>query len=273
VNGEARSTAQKRADTFGQAAEFYDQSPFFPIAGERLVDLAEIPRGARVLDIACGTGAVLFPAAERVGVEGSIIGVDLAEQMVTRTAAEVNRRGLRQASVRQMNAEQLLFDDASFDRVTCGFALWFIPDLALALTEMRRVLCHGGRLTVSTWGPPNKIATQHNKVIGAYGVDSSALAAALSSHTLTSSGAVRAGLQAAGFEVTYAAEEQIGVLFADGEQWWSNRMACPLLYTQSLSPADQQRFKADIIQMLESFRASGGIHDTRIAVFAAATKP
>lgn len=273
MNDEARSKAQRRADTFGRAAEFYDHSPFFPIAGKRLVDLAEIPNGARVLDIACGTGAVLFPAAERAGINGTVIGVDLAAPMVAKTAAEINRRGITHAEVRQMNAEALLLDDASFDRVTCGFALWFIPDLQRALAEIRRVLAPGGRLTVSTWGPPNNIASEHNKLMGAYGVDSAALTSALSSHSLTSSDAVRTALRAASFEVTYVAEEQIGAVFADEEQWWSQRMACPQLYTQALAPEDEQRLKADVIKLVRSFRAADGIHETRTAVFAVAVKP
>jgi ubiquinone/menaquinone biosynthesis C-methylase UbiE len=269
---DAAETAQRRADTFGRAAEFYDRSPYFPIAGQRLVELAEIPRGARVLDVACGTGAVLFPAAERVGNDGRVIGIDLAEAMVAKTSAEVKLRGIRQAEVRRMNAEALQFDDASFDRVTCGFALWFIPDLHRALSEMHRVLSPGGRIAVSTWGPPNTLTAEHNRLLAAYGVDSGALAKGMSSHTLTSSNAVQSVLKSAGFEIAYASEEQIEAVFVSEEEWWSQRMACPQLYTETLSPEDGQRFKGDVIQMLRSFRAEDGIHETRTAVFATAAK-
>jgi ubiquinone/menaquinone biosynthesis C-methylase UbiE len=269
VESPARPKSQLAAETFGQSAEFYDYSPFFPMAGKRIVDLAEIPVGARLLDVATGTGAVLFPAAERVGVNGRVIGIDLAEPMVARTAAEISRRGIAQAEVRNMNAEALLFEDSAFDRVTCGFALWFIPDLQSALREMHRVLRPGGRLTVSTWGPPNDLSSEHNKLLEAY----CGKAPALNSRSLTSADAVRTVLRAAGFEVTYAAEETISAVFADEEQWWSQRMACPQLYTHALAPQDQQRFKSDVVQMLQPFKASDGIQETRTAVFAVAAKP
>ncbi len=56
------------------------------------------------------------------------------------------------ADVRLMDAEQLAFQDAFFDRVLCGFALFFFPDLDRALGEFYRVLKPGGYLAATTWG-------------------------------------------------------------------------------------------------------------------------
>ncbi len=233
------------------------------------MDLADIPTGARLLDIATGTGAVLFPAAERVGSSGSVIGIDMAEPMVASTAAEISRRGMTQAEVRLMNAEALLFEDSSFDRVTCGFALWFIPNLQGALGEMRRMLRPGGRLAVSTWGPPGDVARQQTRLLEAYG----GVLPALGSHMLTSADAVQTVLRSAGFEVAYAAEEHISVLFTDEEQWWAQRMAVAQLSTQALAPADQERFKAGVLKLLQPLRTADGIQETRMAVFAVAVGP
>ena len=106
--------------------------------------------GQRLLDVASGRGAVLFPAAERVGPSGHVEGVDLAEGMVAAVNADAERRGIA-ARVRVMDAEHLDFPDASFDSVLCGFGIMFPPDQARALSEMRRVLRPGGRLGLSTW--------------------------------------------------------------------------------------------------------------------------
>ena len=68
---------------FGRAALTYDQvgPPFFPHFGKRLVDIAKISPGSKVLDVATGRGALLFPAAEAVGQYGQVVGIDLAETM------------------------------------------------------------------------------------------------------------------------------------------------------------------------------------------------
>jgi ubiquinone/menaquinone biosynthesis C-methylase UbiE len=121
--------------------------------GWRLVEEVGVQPGHRVLDIATGRGAVLFPAAEAAGSTGSVVGIDLAQGMVRATSAEVVRRGLR-ADVRVMDATQLDFPDASFDRVLCGFAIQFFPDPVRVLGEYRRVLKPGGRIGVSTWRNP-----------------------------------------------------------------------------------------------------------------------
>jgi ubiquinone/menaquinone biosynthesis C-methylase UbiE len=85
--------------------------------GRRLVEVAGIDAGACVLDIASGRGAVLFPAAERVGAGGEVVGVDLANAMAHAASEEAARRGLK-AHVSVMDAEELTFPDEVFDFVT-----------------------------------------------------------------------------------------------------------------------------------------------------------
>ncbi len=100
---------------------------YFAYFGRRLVKCAALLPGMRVLDVACGRGAVLFAAAEAVGLSGSVIGIDLAPGMVDATRAEILQRELPQATVQVMDAEHLQFPDATFDVLTCGFALFFLP--------------------------------------------------------------------------------------------------------------------------------------------------
>src|SRR6266498_4392633 len=125
---------------------------FFSHFGRNLVSHANLPLHARVLDVACGRGAVLFPAANAVGPKGFVTGIDFAEGMVKETAREVADRGLSNVGVYQMDAEHLDFRDSSFDAVLCGFAIFFFPQLERALAEFRRVLKPGGSIAVSTWG-------------------------------------------------------------------------------------------------------------------------
>lgn len=146
--------AARKAQTktlFNTVCPDYDTGPgCFAHFGRRLVELADIPAGAYVLDVASGRGAVLFPVAERVGAGGEVVGVDLADAMAHATSAEAARRGLR-ARVYVMDAEALTFPDAAFDGVTCGFGIMFFPDQDRGLAHMRRVLKSGGCLALSTW--------------------------------------------------------------------------------------------------------------------------
>jgi len=141
------------AAQFSRLAPDYDVSGCFIYFGRRLVEAVGVEPGQRVLDVASGRGAVLFPAAERVGPGGHVEGIDLAEGMVAAVNADAARRGIA-ARVQVLDAEHLDFPDASFDRVLCGFGIMFPPDQTRALSEMRRVLRPGGRLGLSTWRDP-----------------------------------------------------------------------------------------------------------------------
>lgn len=149
MSDSAEAQKQQVRTLFSGLAPEYDAHGTFAHFGRRLVDFAGVEPGQHVLDVASGRGAVLFPAAERVGVEGQVEGIDLAEGMVQATNVEAERRGLA-ARVRVMDAERLDFPDASFDRVLCGFGIMFFPDQLRGLAEFRRVLRPGGRVGVST---------------------------------------------------------------------------------------------------------------------------
>ena len=150
---DSEATAQKarvRAQ-FDTAALEYDTGPgCFAYFGKRLVKSAEILPDHRVLDVATGRGAAFFPAAELLSNAGEIVGIDLSDEMVRATNAEATRRGLP-GRAQVMDAEHLVFKDATFDRVLCGFGIMFFPDQLHALGEFQRVLKPGGLLAVSTW--------------------------------------------------------------------------------------------------------------------------
>jgi SAM-dependent methyltransferase len=92
----AVETKRALAGAFGRAAPTYDRvgPAFFAYFGRRLAEVAALRWGERVLDVATGLGAALFPTADAIGPSGSVVGVDLAEPMVQELTAEIRRRGL-----------------------------------------------------------------------------------------------------------------------------------------------------------------------------------
>jgi SAM-dependent methyltransferase len=119
--------------------------PLFGPWADRLAARAGPAPGAAILDVGSGTGIVARRLARTAGVGGRVVGLDASPAMlaVARAAAERERLAI---DWREGTAERLPFDDASFDLVTCQFALMFFTDRAGALREMHRVLRPGGKL-------------------------------------------------------------------------------------------------------------------------------
>ncbi len=147
---------QRRVQRYGwdKASEFYEAywSKQLEPAQRRLLEMADIQRGERVVDVACGTGLVSRPAAEAAGPTGSLIGTDLSEQMVEAARSEAQSRGLDHASFVRMGAEDLDLPNESFDVGLCALGLMYVPNPVTAMAELLRVLRTGGRTVVAVWG-------------------------------------------------------------------------------------------------------------------------
>ncbi len=152
---------------FSQAATIYDRigPQIFSYFGQCLVDLADLDSGDKVLDVAAGRGALLFPAAAKVGPTGHVTAIDFSPDMVRETAKDIESRKLSHAEIRHMDAEQMNLPDAPFDWVMCGFALWMFAEPACVLQEFYRVLRRGGRVALSTWAADNPYQTWCHEVL------------------------------------------------------------------------------------------------------------
>ena len=193
----------------GSPADIYEQHmvpAIFARWAPDLVQAAGVRPAERVLDVACGTGAVTRLLAEQVGPAGKVTGLDITPGMLAaaRLAAPSQRIEWLEGS-----AVKMPLPDGTFDAVVCQQGLQFFPDKPAALSEMRRVLKRGGRLALSCWR-----SVEHTP---GYLVLEQALArrvgpekAALPPFSLGDAGAIRGLVVGAGFrEVKLRAEAKM----------------------------------------------------------------
>ncbi|MEO3758866.1 methyltransferase domain-containing protein [Mycobacterium sp. B14F4] len=140
----------RRTEAENYARDFVPLIPA-PLAAD-LIEAAAPEPGEFVVDVACGTGVVTRLAAERVGANGKVVGVDLVPEMLEVAAAASTPSGAP-IDWRQGDAESLPLPDESYDLALCQLGLMFFADRLAALGEMRRVLSPGGRLAVNVPAP------------------------------------------------------------------------------------------------------------------------
>ena len=148
---------QRRIQRYGwdRAVDVYEQAWAEQLrpAQQRLLEMAALQQGERVIDIACGTGLITFPAALSVGAGGHVLATDISARMVEHVMEEARARGLGNVTAERLGAEEL--DDVpeqSLDVALCALGLMYVPDVAAALSQMHRVLRPGGRAVAAVWG-------------------------------------------------------------------------------------------------------------------------
>lgn len=167
----------------------------------RLLDLAGVGPGFRVLSLGVGTGGEAFDAARRVGADGHVVATDLSAAMIAGAQAEAAQAGLTNVEFRVMDAQHLDFPDASFDAVTSRNVLMFMPDLKQALIGARRVLRAKGRIGSSVWssGARNPRISGPMAATKSLGVDVPASATYRIALRLGTPSVVRTAFHSAGF--------------------------------------------------------------------------
>jgi ubiquinone/menaquinone biosynthesis C-methylase UbiE len=262
--------AQKKLveSVFDSVAQGYGRLDYFPHFGKRLVRRADLRSGMHVLDVACGRGAVLIPAAKAVGRGGLAVGIDLSSAMVAKTRQTARQAGLDQVLTYQMDAEALTFDNNAFGVVLCGFALFFFPHLEEALAEIMRVLKPGGTLAVSTWGDGDPAWEKLDTMLSEY-----TPVVRVRSWNLSTPDELRICLRMAGFADVSVISESYDCVMPDEQGWWDQMWAISQRATlDQMPPETLARFKEAYLAELHKLRKPDGIHQRLTAHLAVARK-
>jgi arsenite methyltransferase len=127
--------------------------------------LDRLAPGERVLDLGCGAGTDSLVAAQMVGPEGSVTGIDMTREMLEKARASAEAMGLDHVRFGEGEAERLPFADASFDVVISNGVIDLVPDKDAVFGELNRVLAPGGRIQVADVTIQNPVSEESRRNI------------------------------------------------------------------------------------------------------------
>jgi ubiquinone/menaquinone biosynthesis C-methylase UbiE len=263
----------KAATTYNAAADHFDDEPlgFWARTGLRTIERLQLPPGAKVLDVGCGTGASAIPAAKMAGPRGRVIAVDLADRLLEVARRKAGRHGHTNIEFRTGDMECLGYPDDHFDAVVSVFSIFFVSDMARQVRELWRMVRPGGQLAITTWGPRvlepassfwwNAVRTERPDLVPA----------ASPWDRITHPDAVRDLLREAGIaNATVVAEDGFQPLRSP-DDWWLIVLGSGFRWTvEQLGPEVAERVRAANIAAIRDGNVSAVETNT---IFAVARKP
>jgi arsenite methyltransferase len=127
--------------------------------------LGTLERGEAVLDIGSGAGSDSLVAAQMVGTEGSVVGLDMTPEMLAKARAAAAEMGATNVNFVEGEAENLPFEDESFHVVISNGVIDLIPDKDAVYSEIHRVLRPGGRIQIADVTIQNPVSEEGRRKI------------------------------------------------------------------------------------------------------------
>jgi ubiquinone/menaquinone biosynthesis C-methylase UbiE len=127
------------------------------VVSQRLVEMAGIKEGDRVLDVACGYGEPSLTAARKVGPDGTVVATDISDEMLGFARRRAEAAGVGNIEFEHSDAFSLDFPPESFDAAVSRWGIIFEPDGEGTAAHIRGFLKPGGRFAISSWGPPERV--------------------------------------------------------------------------------------------------------------------
>ena len=236
-----------------------------------LVELVELKPGQQILDIATGTGIIAIAAAEIVGTQGKVIGVDIAPGMLGQARSKITAAGLKNLELIEADAETITFEDESFDVIFCATAIVLLGNIPAAFRNWYRWLKTDGIIAFSCWSMTSFFTPIIVKVCAKYGFELPNLHEPLGSkekcYTL---------LQEVGFRDIEIKTEQFGKYLSleDAQNFWQgtwlNANGHPLLH---LSAEKIEPLKAEFKAEIATLATDKGVWQEMTTFFVTGSKP
>ncbi|MEH2455612.1 class I SAM-dependent methyltransferase [Nostoc sp.] len=139
------SYKQQLREFYGSRTTYdHEEGTRHPLEAKQLREFVPLDLGQKILDVATGTGLVAIPASEKVGSDGSVIGIDITPGMLDQARLKIAVARLQNIELIEADAEYFNFSDSSFDVVFCCEAIVLFPDILTTLQKWYRFLKTGG---------------------------------------------------------------------------------------------------------------------------------
>ncbi|MEH2291221.1 class I SAM-dependent methyltransferase [Nostoc sp.] len=139
------SYKQQLKEFYGSRTAYdHEQGTRHPLEAKLLLEFVPLNLGQKILDVATGTGLVAIPAAQKVGLDGNVIGIDMTSGMLHQARQKIAVAKLQNIELIEADAEYFDFSDSSFDVVFCCEAIVLFPDILAILQKWYHFLKVGG---------------------------------------------------------------------------------------------------------------------------------
>lgn len=241
---------------------------------ERMLDLAGLRPGMRVLDLATGRGEPAIGAARRVAPTGRVVGVDVSPGMLQMARARAEREGVGNLDLVVTNAETLDGVEAQgFDVTLARWGLMYMDSPMAALAAARRAMLPGGSIVVAVWAEPERVPyfSLPRRALGTLRPLPPVDPEVPGTFRYADLGRLQRDFAAAGITVRHVEEMEVAVMEAATEDAliaWAQAFGMARLLEDS--PAEEQRtWRAEFLRLAEPLRADGVVRlggVTRIVV-------
>ncbi|PSB28875.1 class I SAM-dependent methyltransferase [Chlorogloea sp. CCALA 695] len=273
----AKEHKQKVAAGFNLASVGYARQAvrFLAMTARRLVEIAAIRSQETILDVATGTGHSAIAISPIVGTNGRVIGIDLSPDMLEVAQQNITKAILDNIQLQLGDAENLSFEDESFDKVICASGIFFLPDMQAGLQEWLRVTKPGGVVAFSSFGETafNPMREMYaNRIQNNYGV---ILPPSRGFQRLNTIQKCQDLMQQAGFrpEAVEIRTEQLGYYLQNVDDWWDIVWNTGFRHSVSqIAPEKLAQFKTEHLAEVRELATDKGIWLDVPAIFVVGKK-
>lgn len=227
----------------------------------RMASVAGIGAGHRVLDVGCGIGDPTLQVAVLVGPHGSVLGIDLVEDMIVTARERAAALGLTQVRFEAADVNTIALAEGSVDAVLARWSLIYVADVPGVLGRLRTALVPGGAIAVTAWAPPeaNPWITVPMEALGRVRPLPPPDPDAPGVFHLSADGALARALVRAGFQAVGQERVLLSQFARDADEYWAmlTDMAGPLApLLADLTAEERARVAREVGEHLDRFRAA-----------------